>query len=89
MNDTVLAAMLVIAAIVISLMFLMVPIVLALIQFRFLTWFWTGARDAWFKNKKMNHARQDKLHKEGRDEQTTKEPSKRDINDFLIKKFMK
>lgn len=89
MNDTVLAAMLVIAAIVISLMFLLVPIVLALIQFRFLIWFWTGVREAWFKNKKMNYSRQDKLHKEGRDEQSTKEPSKRDINDFLIKKFMK
>lgn len=89
MNDTVLAAMLVIAAIVISLMFLLVPIVLALIQFRFLTWFWIGAKEAWFKNKKMNYSRQDKLHKEGRDEQQVKEPSKRDINDFLIKKFMK
>lgn len=89
MNDTVLAAMLVIAAIVISLMFLLVPIVLALIQFRFLTWFWAGVKEAWFKNKKMNYSRQDKLHKEGRDEQQVKEPSKRDINDFLIKKFMK
>lgn len=48
--------------------------------------------DIWFKNKRMNHNRADKLHKEGRQDKIDDPPvklTKRELNDIIIKKFMK
>lgn len=48
--------------------------------------------NAWFKNKHTNYRREDKLYKEGRDgEKATNKPvmTQRELNDLIIKKFMK
>lgn len=48
--------------------------------------------DIWFKNKRMNYRREDKLYKEGRlGEKQNNKPvlTQRELNDLIIKKFMK